>query len=114
MAGMWRFHSFILQTKLKSQLELDKIKQRNQKEVDQLERDLEEQREAATRKSRSYESRITELDEELHAALQGKRDAERRMLELRDQAPSRDMGMYLATVWDSIGCVVGLDFGPWL
>jgi len=76
--------------KLKSQLELDKIKQRNQKDLDQVERDLEEQREAAARKGRSYEARIAELDEELHNALQAKRDAERRMIEIRDQAPTRD------------------------
>ena len=78
---------------MKSQLELDKMKQRNQKEVDQLERDLEEQCEAAARKARSYESRITELDEELHNALQSKRDAERKVIEMRDQAPTRDHGM---------------------
>lgn len=77
---------------MKSQLELDKIKQRNQKDLDQVERDLEEQREAAARKGRSYEARIAELDEELHNALQAKRDAERRMIEIRDQAPTRDHG----------------------
>ena len=82
-----------MQAKLKLQMEVDKMKQRQQKELDQLEREADELRETAARKARNYENRIAELDDELQSALQGRRDAERKLLEARDVMPVRDHGM---------------------
>jgi len=73
-------------------MEVDKLKQKHQKEIDQLERDLEEVRDTQARKTRNYESRIAELEEELHQALQERREAERKWLKAKDTVPVRDVG----------------------
>ncbi|XP_067938271.1 unconventional myosin-XVIIIa-like isoform X2 [Watersipora subatra] len=77
-------------TKLKLQMEIDKMKIKQQKELDLLEREMDELREASTRKTRNYENRIAELDEELQSALHERREAERKLLSARDAEPVRD------------------------
>lgn len=68
------------------------MRQKQQKDLDQLEREMEELKETSARKARGYESKITELEEEVHAALQGKREAERKMMQSRDSVPVKDVG----------------------
>lgn len=82
---------------MKLQIEVDKLKQKCQKDADIHERELDELRETTARKHRNYDSKITDLEEELHSALQGKRDAERRLLEQREAVPVRDHGKYPLT-----------------
>ena len=73
-------------------MEVDKLRQKTQKDIELHERELDEMRDSSARKARGYESRIGELEEELNEAYQAKREAERRLLNHKDTEPSRDHG----------------------
>lgn len=75
-------------------MEVDKLRQKTQKDVEVHERELDEMRNSAARKMRGYESRIGELEEELNDAYQAKREAERRLLNHKDAEPAHDHGYY--------------------